>query len=840
MARLFEALARTLVRRPVVVLLAALALTGVFAAFSTQAVQEQDVQVGDDELTTALETVEERFGDRQSVLQVVIRAEEDVRSSEALQATIAITQAIRGSELAETLIEERGQQPGVVSFLDPAAQAADMAGLDLAGLGDHQVRAFQDQALQILPAQVADQVTALVGEGDPPTAGLLLVFQHTGGLEDEAAREQQRAMAQLVRDVAVADDLEVTPFSFELLLTDTDVGPEIGRLFGTALGIILLVLAIVYWINPQAGQRLRIGRRTAGDVGLTLAVIVMAVVWMQGIGVLLGPDHAGLIDHFSPQTQIVPILIVGLGVDFAIHLLARYRSEVGRGASPAEGLTTSMRTVGFTLLLVTAATAIGFLTNLASPVSFLATLGVLAAVGIASAFVLTLTFLPAIRLLLDRRAERLDRLPADALASQTHRRLPQLAGRAAWLAERVPVPTLLVALALTVVGGYGFTQLDSEFSLTDFVPQDEPLLEVFDTLSEEFNGGFEESTEVLLTGELATPEAHNAVVGSLERAAELQNVETVGGVPDGSTLLGVFGRAFADDGLAPELAEAGVQRDGTVANDTDVAALYDLLLAEVPGAEDVLARTDDGFVGRAELRTSAGQSRAGELEAGLLAAFAPAGDADVQAVPVSQQILQARQAEEIEATQILSLLIALGAAMLLLVVHFTIADRRPMLGVLTVLPVGLVLALTFGTMAVTGIPLNPVTATLAALSIGIGVPFTIHVTSRYLEERACDEEDTPMRRTMTRTGGALAGSALTTAIGFGVLTTSTLVPFAQLGYVIVYAIGYSLVAAVLVLPSLLALWDRWDRRRGGGQLAGTSSSRTSTRSRIDTTPVTAP
>ena len=127
---------------------------------------------------------------------------------------------------------------------------------------------------------------------------------------------------------------------------------------------------------------------------------------------------------------------------------------------------------------------------------------------------------------------------------------------------------------------------------------------------------------------------------------------------------------------------------------------------------------------------------------------------------------------------------------------------------------GLVLALTFGTMALTGIPLNPVTATLAALSIGIGVPFTIHVTSRFLEERLhAPDGATALRRTVSQTGGALAGSALTTAIGFGILTTSTLVPFEQLGYVIVYAIVYSLVAAVLVLPSLLALWDRADRRR---------------------------
>ena len=59
--------------------------------------------------------------------------------------------------------------------------------------------------------------------------------------------------------------------------------------------VILVVPVFVDWLAPDAGQRWRIGRRTAADVGLTLVVIVMAVVWMQGLGVLLGPDHAGLI-----------------------------------------------------------------------------------------------------------------------------------------------------------------------------------------------------------------------------------------------------------------------------------------------------------------------------------------------------------------------------------------------------------------------------------------------------------------------------------------------------------------------------------------------------------------
>jgi hypothetical protein len=194
-------------------------------------------------------------------------------------------------------------------------------------------------------------------------------------------------------------------------------------------------------------------RRTVADVASTLLVIVFAVVWMQGLGVLLGPGYLGLIGPFNNQTQVVPILIVALGVDFSIHLLARYRSETVWTAIPSTGFLRAFVTVGVALLLDTAATAIGFLTNLVSPVEFLRTLGVLAAVGIAAAFVLTMSFLPAIRVLLDRRAVRLDRLPTTELAGPTRRRC-----LASWAADR---PALRAragrwswrAIALTAVGG---------------------------------------------------------------------------------------------------------------------------------------------------------------------------------------------------------------------------------------------------------------------------------------------------------------------------------------------------------------------------------------------------
>jgi uncharacterized protein len=814
--RLFDGLASLVARRPVITVLLVLVVTGVLGFFAGQGVQEDGVAV-ENELSDALATIDETFGDPQSVLQIVVQSTDgrDVRNADTLRASLDIQAAIEASSLADTLIAG-GQQPPIASFLGAAEAGIGMAGVDPDTLDDAAVLEFQAQALEMLPPQVAGLFEGLVGDGEPPSAGLILVFQDTAGLDDAGVADRQRELAAVISDVEVADGVTVDPFSFGLLLTAGDPGPEIGRLFGTAFLIILIVLFFVYWIKPDAGQRLRIGRRTAADVGLTLVVIGLAVVWMQGLGTLLGPGYAGLIGGFSPQTQIVPILIIGLGVDFAIHLLARYRAEVGLGATPVQGFATSYRTVGLTLLLCTAATAIGFLTNLASPVDFLATLGVLAAAGIAAAFALTLTFVPAVRLMLDRRAATKGALPVAALGTQKDATLPRVIGRTAWLAERAPVPTLLVATALVVLGGYGFTQLDSEFNLTDFVPQDEPLLEVFETLSEQFNGGFEESTEVLLRGDLATPERHNALVDSLRRAGELADVETLAGEPDATSVVSVLGQAFGDEDLAGDLARLGVREDLSVDADADVAAIYELLAAEVEGSAAVIALAGDDTVARVTLRTSAGQAGAAELATGLGEAFAPLREAGVEVVPTSQQIVQAGIGEDIEDSQITSLLIALGAAMALLVVHFSIAERRPLVGVITVLPVGLVLALTFGTMALTGIPLNPVTATLAALSIGIGVPFTIHVTSRFLEERRLPYDgSTALRRTVSQTGGALAGSALTTAIGFGVLITSTLVPFEQLGYVIVYAIAYSVVASILVLPSMLGLWDRFDRARHG-------------------------
>ncbi len=796
MQGVFTVIAGVVARKPRITLLAVFIVTIILGGFNAQMVTQNEI-VLDDEVARAQQELDARFGSDREVIQILIEAEGSLLSAAGMAAEQALLAAVDTPAITATLLDD-GNQPAIVSPLAPLM----FAPLDASA----RVDSVYASRLATLPGPLADLYASLLGTEE--TRGLILVVQNTADLDDDTILSNQRLVADAVAGTPLPDEINATAFSFTLMLNASDVGPEVGRLFGTALLIILLVLTVVYWGKPARGTRRVFARRTGADVGLTLLVIVLAVVWMHGLGVLAGPDYLGFIEYFSPQTQVVPILIIGLGVDFGIHLLARYRAALAAGSDPRTAFVSSSQTVGVTLLLCTAATAIGFLTNLASPVGFLAALGVLAAFGIISAFVLTMTLLPALRVLLDRRALSKGSLPLDALGQSREAALPRVIGRTAWLAERHAPATLVAASLLIAVGVFGYTQLDSEFSVTDFVPRDEPLLETFATLTTAFAGGFDESTSVLITGNLADVDVHNTLIKALGDVGALDTVVTFGAPADQSSLAGLM-RGL--DAQAKTL--FGVLDDGSVVSDTDVAELYAFVLEGVPGARDVLARDEAQFVSRAVFSTRAGEDGAGELAAAIENVFASAGTHDVSATAVSAAIQQASLGAAIEASQLRSLAIALGAAMLLLTVHFALSAGIPLMGVITVLPVGLVLALTFATMAATGIPLNPVTATLAALSIGIGVPFTIHVASRFLEERQQASDVSAIRRTLTDTGGALVGSALTTAIGFGILVTSTLKPFEQLGYVIVYAIVYSVVAAILVLPSLLTVWDRQQKRR---------------------------
>jgi uncharacterized protein len=836
-----RAFAAAVRRAPLVIVLVSIAITAALGSFAGQV----EIATGnegfapDNAEIQASERISELFAsDQEAVMQILVREPGgDVISADGVAATMAVEEAVRraaGDSLAES-----PQRPGVVSFLSPVLQAAQMQNLPLDALDDATIDTIYESAFEQMPAEQAGYLRSLVPaetSGASASTGMILVFTRVEADDAVEALDEQTALDEAIAaELATIDtDMEIRPFSFNLLFGEVDsITSEVGRLFAFAGLIIVVILLFVYWLWPRGEARLsQTARRTVADMLLTMVTIFMAIGMMQGAGVLL--EKAGVISAFSAPTQIVPILIIGLGVDYAIHIISRYREEVGEGDTVDQAMTISIGTSGVALVLATLTTVIGFLTNLANPVPALADFGILAALGIFFSFLLMMLFVPSFRLLMDRRAEGRNDLPREALASHGDRLLPQLMGRAAVIAERIPYVALVAALLLGGLGWYGFTQLETRFSFTDFLPEDAPAVETLELLETEFGGGFGEQSQVLVTasdgGDLATGEFFNLMVEVSTAVASVEGVSTFAG-PDGAVANAtspisvlqqqfVGGPTSAPAEVLAAAQQVGLGPDFTVPADADMTPLYAALETVAPEEFSGVTHYEGDRLDAVlfDIRTTASEDEVGELRDGLAAAFAPLEDAGAEAIATGQSIIGDVVVNELTASQSSSLALTLAAAALVLVVYFWIQNRRPFLGIITIFPVALVVLWTYGLMWATGIPFGPVTATLAALAIGIGVPFTIHLARRFEEDRVeMDDIEEAIRSTTTHTGGALAGSAFTTMAGFGILVTSSLVPFRQMGQVTVFAIGLALIASILVLPSMLVLWERWHRRRAAAR-----------------------
>lgn len=170
--------------------------------------------------------------------------------------------------------------------------------------------------------------------------------------------------------------------------------------------------------------------------------------------------------------------------------------------------------------------------------------------------------------------------------------------------------------------------------------------------------------------------------------------------------------------------------------------------------------------------------------------------------------------ESVADLQTAAILTTVAAALIVLAAFFWATDREPVLAVIAVVPVVIVLVWVLGTMALLRIPFSPVTSLITALCIGIGVDYTIHVIHRYREQFTANRNpESAAAQTLATTGAALVGSAVTTAIGFGVMALSPAATIAQFGIVAAITIAYSLVVSVLLVPPAMAVWGAFRNMR---------------------------
>ena len=804
-------------KRPVITILVVVLLTGFFGYMAGQA-EELSTSFGG-ELDTPEIQAQSKLGEyfqtsgSQSVFQIIVSGE-DVLTVDGYLAWQEINKAVLQSEIYPYLVKDQGG--AVQGFFAPVDFAkAFNPTLNVSAMSDEQFKQLYNQANGQMPPEFKAFAAALLSstyDEDKTTAsaGLAivtidssLIVQEFGG-SDGAFIEQPRmevALSDALSEISIGD-IKVSGFSFGLLLGNEgdDFLEEIGILFGQAFIIILVVLAYIFFIRPRKGFGiLKSGRRTFSDLLLSLGAILLSIGWMQGAGTILGPGYLDIIGAPNQVSQIAPIILIGLGVDYAIHFTSRYREEIGSGNSIIGSTSSTLKSVGIALTLATLATIVGFLTNIVSPLPELKDFGILVSTGIFFAFFLVMTFVPAIRTLLDKRAETKGNISTEAFSSSGESVLNKIAASSGIIPKRLKLVALALLVAISGYGYFSFTNLETIFEFTDFLPEDDPVVQTLDLLTEEFGGGFGETTAVLIEGEnLATPEIHNALIESINNLSDKENIVVYAGNVAAESVIGTVGQLLAPQGAAPgappampdmellgTLGSFGVDlMSGSqgidalrVKDSGDVQGLYEYLVSTDP--EAFLASlyfNEESTVTAQQVRitTSAGSLGAAQLRDDIYDAFTPLSSLGVSIAATNDAIVTQSVSDLISESQFQSLIFAILASMTFLILYYLIDIRKPFLGVITILPVVAIVMGTYLGMYFLDIPLNPVTSTLSGLAIGIGVPFVIHVTNRFRETLLVAPNPVEaVKTTLKTTGGSLFGSAFTTMAGFGILMTSS-------------------------------------------------------------------
>jgi predicted RND superfamily exporter protein len=566
--------------------------------------------------------------------------------------------------------------------------------------------------------------------------------------------------------------------------------------------LLLLFLAIAY--------------RDPFDIALGVVSLTMALVWTFGFMGLMG----------IPFTQLLvslPPLLLAIGVDFGVHTINRYREELEAGATdPKLAMDGAVRHLLVAFFLVTGTSVIGFSANLTSGLGMIRDFGLVAAVGIAFDALVFGVFLPAAKLLVERaragtRLPAFDSKPLGSEGSVLGRLMPLHLT----VTSRVPKLFLIAVLLLAAVGGYHGSGVDSSFEDEDFLPPEE-LPEYLYALPEPMQPGDYTTTRDVnfIEEHFETSNSDTVTVyveGPMYRDHALETIVRAGDDPPDSFVTDETNHARSESIVtvirtyareSPEFARLVEANDanGNGVPDDNLRDIYDALLASPYGERARSYLTEDYHNARVVYTVEADASRA----ATTADATEIADCYRFNAVETGGTVMFQRVADTIFATAVTSLgtALILSALFLLLIYYLLLGDPR--LSAVTLFPIVVTATLLVGTMRMLSIPFNTLTATILSITVGIGIDYAVHVVHRFVDEvEARADPHSAAVVTLRGTGGALAGSMLTTISGAAALYFLSITPLLkQFGLLMTISVTYAFLTSVIVLPVALLLWAR--------------------------------
>ena len=539
------------------------------------------------------------------------------------------------------------------------------------------------------------------------------------------------------------------------------------------------------------------------SLGVSLLILLFAFRWLPALAlptaavgmsaVILVGGMAMVGEPFNILNNIIPTLVIIIGISNAIHIINRYRDELSWGLDRSAAAGRALATMAVACFLTSFTTAVGFASLAVSRTDILKRFGWTAAVGIMVAYVITILLIPASlsmvrppRSLRDAGAGGTRAGGGDGPFEGAIERITRASMRHRWAV--IAGATCVAALAV-----FGGTRVHVDSAVLDQVNPREEVYRVTRLIERELGGL--RPLEVYLTSEEADRLYDPDVIARLEEV-RLWALTQPG--------------VLSSLGYADFLREARAMVAGPEARDEpldDAAELRGLarLMAQAP--RDPLAGylLDEARRGRLTITVEDMGARRTNLFIDALELELDRAFSGVEGVSIrltGDAYVGSRGLDAV----IGDLLGSLATAFVIIFVFLLVLLRSPRLGLLSVPPNVLPLLVTLGYMAVRGVPLNTSTAIIFSISIGMAVDGTIHYLARFREELAVDEDvEESLVRAARGTGKAIVMTCAALVVGFGVMLTSQFVPIRRFGELIAVTVLAMLVSTILVLPALVRL-----------------------------------
>jgi uncharacterized protein len=569
------------------------------------------------------------------------------------------------------------------------------------------------------------------------------------------------------------------------------------------LGVAVVVMAIVLIMVFRSRWRL-----------LPLGIALGAVALTFGLFGLIGGSLT------MASIAVLPILI-GLAVDYAIQLQARYDEAVALGASPgADAARFAAGGGGPTIAIACLATAVGFLVLQLSPTPMVRGFGMLLVVGIAIAF--GLAFVVGFAALSLRRGAEAGGVPpvagifagrwpslADRAVRKTGRRphpgdptLTPLLQRVLAIGQAYPQKVLGVGLALAVIGWGVGAQIPIQTDIRELAPQNVKAVQELNELQDATGVSGELDVRVSAS-DLTDPETIRWMAGFKRRALEaggfsvanascktaeicpgpaLSDFVTGGGlgVSENAALTRNGIRSALGQIPSYDLAQVATVDPGTGLPAGTALLSFGIRAQSLDDQQALIERIRDAV---GEPGTKGGPPAGVEVELAGLPVIAASAASDLS-----------------DSRYLLTLAGLIAVALVLLAVY-----RSWSRALAPLVPIVLATGWSALVLWLTRVPLNPMSAALGALTIAIATEFSVILAARFRQERRAGRDvGAALSGAYARTGAAVLASGVTAIAGFAVLIASDVRMLREFGFVTVIDLAVALLGVLVALPATLS------------------------------------